>query len=627
MGEDLDVFINQFYGKYSPNDIPDGDRRLRLKEKLTSDFDGYVSQMYSKYAPDNIPDSARLSNLRTKYLPAPAKIDPRVASAFAPQQRYKEFEKKRNELVDIEVADVKAFAESRKKELQAMATPDNVDSLNKQLREEITYYAGQADAKVNNASKELFDPVEEAITAPTPEPVDNRWGVTKMMDAGGRTLISGLVDQLPMMASNLDLKEGPKDLYGFFDQEIEPTTITDDPKILKYRKEFNSWKINNSDTLFEGSIIPTPKFSQEEMVDKFLDNNYPQEKEGIKSKIADVVHGKRVGLLKEVDSQKKEAEEKMRGIVQSIGDVNSLSDVGEYVASMGAQALYQIPISILTKGAGSILMEQAAIYDQKLSKIEEDTGLSREEILKRGLDRETTTEAVLGLVAGGLDAVSANKIFKSISATPVSKLRAWLTSTGVEAGTEPIQGIMEEVSSSVGAGRPATKDLFTQKSLVSRVDEFLGGAIGGGLVGSTMAFTKTNEAIKETPVAPEVAIEQDKALADTLTELEVEKSVTPEALAKAEEIQEDSTLDRTAPIVEEIEQSEDLIDDEDAVAEQGVDTLLEDRTPAPKAELGLITTPEVLSKPYEGNKKIEDAQKPIATRLEKLNELMNCLYS
>ena len=44
--DELDVFIDQFYSKYSPNDIPDGDRRVRLKQKLSQDFDGYVTQMY-----------------------------------------------------------------------------------------------------------------------------------------------------------------------------------------------------------------------------------------------------------------------------------------------------------------------------------------------------------------------------------------------------------------------------------------------------------------------------------------------------------------------------------------------------------------------------------------------------
>lgn len=65
---ELDAFIDQFYGKYSPNDIPQGERRARLKEKLQTNFDGYVNQMYTKYAPDNLPDSTRLASLRTKYL-------------------------------------------------------------------------------------------------------------------------------------------------------------------------------------------------------------------------------------------------------------------------------------------------------------------------------------------------------------------------------------------------------------------------------------------------------------------------------------------------------------------------------------------------------------------------------
>lgn len=69
MNDELDVFLDQFYGKYAPNDIPQGDRRARLKEKLSQDFEGYATQMYQKYAPDLVPDQERLSRLRAKYLP------------------------------------------------------------------------------------------------------------------------------------------------------------------------------------------------------------------------------------------------------------------------------------------------------------------------------------------------------------------------------------------------------------------------------------------------------------------------------------------------------------------------------------------------------------------------------
>lgn len=76
--DELDNFINQFYTKYTPNDIPQGDRRVRLKEKLSSDFDGYVTQMYTKYSPDSIPDQTRLASLKGKYLkptPQPEQVE------------------------------------------------------------------------------------------------------------------------------------------------------------------------------------------------------------------------------------------------------------------------------------------------------------------------------------------------------------------------------------------------------------------------------------------------------------------------------------------------------------------------------------------------------------------------
>lgn len=60
-------FIKQFYQKYAPDNVPDGERLDRLSNKMSGDFDGIVTQMYQKYAPDNAPDEQRLERLRVKY--------------------------------------------------------------------------------------------------------------------------------------------------------------------------------------------------------------------------------------------------------------------------------------------------------------------------------------------------------------------------------------------------------------------------------------------------------------------------------------------------------------------------------------------------------------------------------
>jgi hypothetical protein len=69
MGDELDQFLDQFYGKYSPENVPQGDRRTSLKKKLTEDFDRVVTQMYQKYSPESVPDATRIQSLKTKYIP------------------------------------------------------------------------------------------------------------------------------------------------------------------------------------------------------------------------------------------------------------------------------------------------------------------------------------------------------------------------------------------------------------------------------------------------------------------------------------------------------------------------------------------------------------------------------
>lgn len=542
MEEGLDVFIDQFYGKYSPNDIPAGERRLRLKEKLSSDFDGYVSQMYNKYAPDNIPDSARLSNLRTKYLPKPVEVDPRVASAFAPQQRYKEFERERSKLVAAEVADVQAFAEARKKELQAIATPDNIEALNKQFREEVTYYAGQADAKVNNASKELFDPVQEAITAPPPEQ-QGFWSSI------GNATSSFVVDQIPQFLAQNVQRTQSKFFEGLPEDQLTPEQLEQKRKMIGGAEQF-------------------------------------------------------------IAGQKEQAAEKLKGVTQDIRDIDSATSLLSFIGNSLGQAGAQIPLSVLSGGSSSYLQESAAVYDEQIDKIAEDKGITRQEVVQQGLDSPAAGQA-FAILAAALDRVGAGKVLNTFKS-------AVLKNVGIEAITEGFQDVLEQTGSNVGTDRGILEQIDLGRSASAGVS----GAIGAGPFSVTSAvLNRTNDVIEGVPVPPEVAVEQDKALADTLEEIKVE--------APAEIITEEATdsLDRTTPIVEEIEVSNEFVEDEDTIAEQGVDAILEDAPSVPKASLGLITNPEILSKPYEGTKKIEDAQKPIATRLEKLNELMNCLYS
>lgn len=217
-------------------------------------------------------------------------------------------------------------------------------------------------------------------------------------------------------------------------------------------------------------------FDQSKYIDKYADSF--MEETG-RSEIAKNIEQNNPEILarrKEVEAyvqkQKAEGAEKMAGATQSYKDVKDLKSLASYIGTLGGNAAYQIPLSVLTKGGSSLLQESATIYDQQLENIAQEKGISRQEVIAQGLDKPAENQ-VYAVLAATLDKVSAGNILNAFKSGGGQMVKKWVKSAVPEAVTEPVQGVLEDV----GSGGELKEALTSSK----RIDELAGGIVGGSM--------------------------------------------------------------------------------------------------------------------------------------------------
>ena len=196
----------------------------------------------------------------------------------------------------------------------------------------------------------------------------------------------------------------------------------------------------------------------------------------------------------EIAAQKQEAQQKLTSIaaVQDIAEVNSATKLAQFIGNSLGQALGHIPTSYYTLGLSSIIMAQGSVYDQQLQRIADELGISREEVIRRGLD-DPDGGQLYALIAAGLDAISAGRVLKLFKSANLGKVTQNLVNALFEGKTELAQGVLEDLGAAEGSGTEFEFD--SGKAL----NEFLAGTIGGGGISimTPSEAEKITEAIKE----------------------------------------------------------------------------------------------------------------------------------
>lgn len=317
----------------------------------------------------------------------------------------------------------------------------------------------------------------------------------------GRSAISFVADQLPQQA----IQAG-----NTLVAEMHPTTAS------AYVKEhdpahYQRFVREKLDIPWHTSF-DQGYYDNEELAQEYL-NSTPKGAgilKNIQAKAPENI-AKRVENEQRVQAQKEEAAYKLGGANQDIFESKDLSDVMSAGGTLGGQVLGQIPLSIMTGGLTSYMMESASVSDNQLDRIAKLHGISREEAIKRGYDRPTEGQ-MYGMIAGALDAMSAgeaSKVKKLLAAGDKGVLKKLLTSPAAKSAyeeslTEPTQGVLEEVGGAQGTPTTNTEALsealLTKEGLKRRANEAIGGFLGAG-VGHVATNPKAIFGGKESDVA------------------------------------------------------------------------------------------------------------------------------
>lgn len=411
----------------------------------------------------------------------------------------------------------KSWAQTRLSEVQNKVNqdPSKADVLNDLFKQE-------QKTKAAEFGKTFSDEQDKKRTEMDKD-LNKFLGIQKKRDNGDRkpdvlesaiqTISSGIADQIPKEYYTQRLRMSKGSFGDLFDPRSDLNAFSDDlPKEVN-RDEFNQW--NNSLNTEDRSK------SYDEKAKMFLTEKLGKPGyEKLKSEFLVKNEKDRVGFEKAIQEQNKQAAFQMQGVVQDLRDVNGASDFLSFAGNMIGQALYRAPIAIASGTTGSIVAESAAVYDQQLDLIAEKKGLTREEVIKEGLDKPAEGQA-LSVALGVIDAVSAGTlvgVFKKAAQKELKRsaikefVKGFTKGAVTEGSTETIQTEGEALGAAKGADTEYSPDAWRMAT------SFVGGAIGGGVL-SGGSSTNTNTKVEPAMQVEKVAL--DQKIQDVLTNVDV----------------------------------------------------------------------------------------------------------
>lgn len=248
---------------------------------------------------------------------------------------------------------------------------------------------------------------------------------------------------------------------------------------------------------------------------------------------ADAIKMKK-SLLEYAQQQQGESTELTSDLVQSVDQVNGDPiNALNYVFNAAGQATGQIPLSVATGGASSVMQEVGSVYLESIKRIADDKGISVNDVIDQDLD-EPAFALTYGVVAGLLDRVGAGKVMGSITKPMLKKAiqdraKTIATSGGWESATEYVQTWMEQIGAEHGGGQSFTEALTkvanSNAKRKERVEGFVQGLIGGTTLsagGEVISNIERKANETQTPTG-------EKTVEQPTDEKTVEEVITPKA--------------------------------------------------------------------------------------------------
>jgi len=289
-------------------------------------------------------------------------------------------------------------------------------------------------------------------------------------------------------------------------------------------------------------------FDMDKYIDKhkeaFINEKFPEVRKKIEKNAPEIIAG-RLETEKFVQQKNKETGETLAGIPQSYKQITSPKEAVEYATNLGAQGLWQIPLTILTKGLSGEMMEAASVYDNQLDALADKHGISREEVIKQNLDKPAKGQ-LYAIAAAGLDRLSAGNLVSMVRKGGAPMLKQALAATG-ETITEPIQGTLEEMGGAKGAEKSqveAFQNAWTT-NFSKRVDEAFGGLFGStaiNILTPHQTISNAKDQIKSTNDVKSIEEHAAKIIESVKNSPEEHKQAPEEGVKDASKIESPVTL-------------------------------------------------------------------------------------
>lgn len=406
---------------------------------------------------------------------------------------FKDWQEKRNKAVNDEYSQ---WVKTRLTEVQKQVNqdPSKMESINAAFKAEQQAKAAEInkafeteqETKLTELGRD-FEKFAKIQRTRDMQRLDGR--KSDVLESTVQTIYSGLADQIPKEYYVQRLRMSKGSFGDLFDPRSEMHTFGDKFPEEINRDEFYQWNnaLNSEDR----------SKSYDEKAKMFLIEKLGKPGfERLKEEFTVKNEKDRLGFEEAIQEQNVQAQSHMKGVVQDLRDVNGASDFLSFAGNMVGQALYRAPIAIATGTTGSIIAESAEVYDSQLDKIAEKEGITREEVIKKGLDKPAEGQAI-ATVLGVMDAASAGTIvglFKQAAKKELRKAvvkefaKGFAKGAFTEGVTEAIQTEGEEFAAAKGAGTQYTPDAWRIATAG------VGGMIGGGVLsgGTSVQSTAPN---------------------------------------------------------------------------------------------------------------------------------------
>lgn len=317
--------------------------------------------------------------------------------------------------------------------------------------------------------------------------------------AAAKQIYSGLADQTPKnIAQGIEvLKSGLQS--GNVEDFIRQKKAIEFQKYVRGKEKqlyLDTTGLEEKDVLKWYQPFDIEKYLPQYKESFIKDKGYQEMKKKIEANLPEVIK-RRLDTEQYVQEQNKEAAETLKGVPQSYRDIKTPKQAIEYAFNMGAQGLWQIPLTVISKGMSGEIMEAATVYDQQLDQLAEKHKISREEVIKRNLDKPAAGQ-LYAIAAAGLDLASAGGVVNIAKKGGSSLLQKTLAAT-TEVITEPTQGTLEEMGGAKGAGKSQVKafEKAWSANLSKRIDEGLGALFGTQAINAVGAIKSVPETIVE----------------------------------------------------------------------------------------------------------------------------------